>query len=220
MKDYKKLLSKTPALMFFALFLLYGYKCITRSSYYNIHNLTSNNIITWIKWVLIAAIGVSFLIAAIGCFTKKTGLQKTGFGLLAFFSFCLIVNTFSKLYFNRPTYMPSFCIFLGRLAYALILLMAIRIPAKSRMLGIIAAGVYIVPYVYFIIDPNALFLFSDALDLLLMGSGAVLFGYIQENEDKVKPQKIHESRVWVCPECRTENKISRMYCLKCGRQRS
>ena len=57
MRNLGRLLDKAPAIIFAALFLLFGYDFVTSFSYYNSRRYTRTDDFTWISVFLTAAVG-------------------------------------------------------------------------------------------------------------------------------------------------------------------
>ena len=224
MKNSNKILGIMAACAFAGLFLLNGYSFVISISSYQWGGYLHTDNFMWISIFLTAAVIVCFFLVALGCFIRKKGLQKTGLVLLTVVDICSIFFSYYYLRYVANNFMTynktpaffSYCMYFAELAYALLLLMAMRIPAKSRLLGIIAAAVYTTAFAWYNIALEASFSVLGVIYILLIISGAVLFGYLIRNMET----ELQQIPAWVCPECGTENQISRMNCAGCGKQRA
>jgi hypothetical protein len=236
------LIAKVSAFIFLALAAWYGFN-LADIVIAGVANPRGFSIPVIIDAVIRLVYVVSFAVTAIGCFLKSRGALKAGLGIIAVASVADLVFVSLDLayhyqtYFLRDRLVPFYCyaIPLGLMAYGLLLLMAVRVPVKAHILGILAAAVCLGFFIYNIAAaagedhvPFFQALFSTALvSPVLLTGGAVTLGLWYHGLDSSGsaaaqasgPESGDPSGTWTCPGCKNANPAGTDSCRGCGRQR-
>ncbi|MCR5567308.1 MAG: hypothetical protein K6F61_10690 [Clostridiales bacterium] len=180
MQDKGKIFAKISAAIFLLLFFVRGYDTIYAAilaykSWYNTINLINSLII------LIQA--VCYLVIAIGCFRNRIMPIKFGFGLLSLAYVASIVCSPFLTIRQYNNLMIPYIISLAGMTYALILLMATKLPEKARFLGALACAVYLCGIIWYSIAMSVetqrgiLWVLNyNVMMRILLLCGAVVFG--------------------------------------------